>query len=139
MNEGKKNNASWLIPTLISGIVSLAAIIQSCQVATSSQEGQKSIEVAKIKYDIVKSIDTLEFSTAKLLIDHTLKPLDKEVSLRDFESGLMKILNERAPQTNNVEQRASLDELAKGLSAPAAASLQDKDIDDFSPVPYEFA
>jgi hypothetical protein len=130
MSDEKNSSMSWLVPAMISGVISLAAIIQSCQVATSSQEGQKTIEVAKIKCDIVKSIDTLEFRTAKLLIDHTLKPLDKEPSLRDFEDELLKILNERAPQTNNQEQRASLDELTKGLSETLVGGIKSKDIDD---------
>ena len=65
----------WLVPSLMSGVISIAAIAQGYLVATSAQQqvleietSKQRIEISKLRIQIIDSVNRYDFDTAGLLL-----------------------------------------------------------------------
>lgn len=90
--------ASWLVPSLISGVVSVAALTQGYLVATASQRGTERLEVSKLRMRIVESVNQYDFHTAQVLLAHGLRPIDGSESFEAFSNEILELAASRAPE-----------------------------------------
>lgn len=101
MAEAKEAMPSkWLVlaPSIIGGIVAVAGIWSGYMVAVSGQRQQQTLEVSKLKTQILGSIASYEFRTAKMLLEHALKPIDGSASYAAFEKDFKELFAEKAPE-----------------------------------------
>lgn len=92
--------STWLVltPSIIGGVVAIAGIWSGYMVAVSGQRQQQTLEVSKLKLQIIGSTTTFDFRTATMLLEHALKPIDTADSYKVFEKDFKELLATKAPQ-----------------------------------------
>lgn len=97
MSDRKTSSLSWVIPSMLSAAVGLAAVWQGYEVATTSQNTQKSLEISKVKLEIISSAKNYDRRSSEILFEHVLKPIDSEISYNKFRIDFLSLNSELAP------------------------------------------
>lgn len=98
MAENTPATNSWLVPALISAVVGFVTILGTVIVNNSAQDTQMTLEASKLKASIITSINIYDTATSKILLKHSLKPLEKPESFNAFVADYNSLLAQRLPE-----------------------------------------
>lgn len=130
MTDGLLPDASsqrhrWLsnpvVPALIAATVALAGVvvgamlnIQQTDFAKNTADRQRTLEIARIKRDIVAAVNDYDLPTAKLLMAHVLGPIDDAERFRRFSQEFLDLVATKAassdPRAKALEQQPEPDD-----------------------------
>ena len=97
MADSKISSLSWVVPSVLSTVVGLAAVWQGYEVATTSQNTQKLLEISKVKLEIISSAKNYDRKSSEILFEHVLRPIESEISYNSFRSDFLSLNSEIAP------------------------------------------
>jgi hypothetical protein len=133
-------HARWasnpVVPALIAASVALAGVtvgallnVRQTGFAREAADRQRTLEVARIKRDVVAAVNEYDLPTAKLLMAHVLGPIDDAERFQRFSQEFLDLVATKAagndPRAKALAQQTEPDEPSMAKDPAALVSLFD--------------
>jgi hypothetical protein len=142
----------WLIPALISAVVSLLVAIVANSINIRGQNLEKTREMAKMRLEVLNNIQKDNIKKARLILDYSLKPISDSKSHSEFEKKYNDLLSsfiasqDISPEQSEeaisskqkqVVQDAEVNQLVEKLDTPDRYAASRELISRYSEMPNE--